>query len=610
MTSTSHTSQILLLGKPNCGKSLLFNKLTGMQQHVANFPGVTVEVRSGRVDNWTLMDFPGVYSLNPLTRDEQVAVAKLKETIQKPSMSGMICLLDATRLERSLLLGLQVQRAASRHQKPLLFGLTMVDELRRIKQDIDVAKFAEEIGSPVIPVSGKTGEGITQLKEAVAAMQQNPAGYIPTLYGEEDDKALHRRSQMLGRKYGPKADIILKNQNRLDEFFLSSWIGGLAFVLIMMFLFQAIFTWSSPLMDFVENGIGAMGAWVASAVPPGIMADFIKDAIFGGFGSFLTFVPQIFILTFIIGILEDTGYLARAAIICHRPLSLFGLSGKSFVPMLSGHACAIPAIFAARTIESPKRRLLTILAVPLMSCSARLPVYSLLITALIPPITFAGILGLQGLAFFALYAFGILTALVVTSLLAKTSFKNESDAPFIIELPPYRMPSWRPLVRRSLDTSTTFVTKAGGVIFTVAVTVWVLGYFPGGEGQLESSWLAQMGRWIEPVFTPIGLDWKFGVAVLASFVAREVFVGTLGTLFGIATAEEQSVDLAAKLQQSGLSMASGIALLAFYAIALQCGSTLAVMRRETGKSSIPMMAFIGYGLIGYVAAWILYQIFA
>lgn len=605
----THIPHFVILGKPNCGKSLLFNTLTGMQQHVANFPGVTVEVRTGKVDDWVLMDFPGVYSLNPLTKDEQVAVSRLHAKIMEPDLAGMICLLDATRLQQSLVLGMQVQREASRLKKPLLFVLTMMDELQRHQQEINIPAFAKALGSPVLPISSKTGAGIPQLKEKIQEMRTQGGAFIPFVPSGESDEELRKQAKRLGRQFGPKVEVVLKNQNRLDEFFLSSLFGGFAFVLIMMFLFQAIFTWSAPIMDFVKEGINDLGGWTAHLLPAGLLADFTKDAFFGGFGSFLTFVPQIFILTFIIGILEDTGYLARAAIVCHRPLSSFGLSGKSFVPMLSGHACAIPAIFAARTIESPKRRILTILAIPLMSCSARLPVYSLLITALIPPVTFMGVLGWQGIAFFALYAFGIITALLVTTFLGKTSFKKESDAPFMIELPPYRIPSWRPLVRRSLDNATTFVTKAGGVIFTVAVTVWILGYFPNGEGHLDSSWLATLGHWIEPLFRPIGLDWKFGVAVLASFVAREVFVGTLGTLLGIAAADEHITDLATKLHDMGLTTASGAALLGFYAIALQCGSTMAVMRKETGKASIPLLAFAGYGLLAYAVAFVIYRIF-
>ncbi|MCB0357954.1 MAG: ferrous iron transporter B, partial [Bdellovibrionales bacterium] len=288
---------------------------------------------------------------------------------------------------------------------------------------------------------------------------------------------------------------------------------------------------------------------------------------------------------FIIGILEDSGYLARAAVICHKPLKLFGLSGKSFIPLLSGHACAIPAIYASRTVASPKRRLLTILAVPLMSCSARLPVYALLISAFIPSTTIlGGLVGLQGLAFFALYFLGVVVALLITSALAKTIYKTKNDSPFILEMPSYRWPHWRPLLKRSLVSCRQFITKAGVVIFIVTIIVWIIGYFPNGSGHLDSSWLAALGHVIEPLMKPLGLDWKYGIAILSSFLAREVFVGTLGTLFGIEGAEENISSLVNHIQSSGLELGSGIALLVFYAIALQCVSTLAVLRKEVGST--------------------------
>ncbi|MCB0394264.1 MAG: ferrous iron transporter B, partial [Bdellovibrionales bacterium] len=329
----------------------------------------------------------------------------------------------------------------------------------------------------------------------------------------------------------------------------------------------------------------------------------------GGFGSFLVFVPQIFVLTFIVGILEDSGYLARAAIICHRPLSWFGLSGKSFVPLLSGHACAIPAIMAARTIDSPKRRLLTQMVVPLMACSARLPVYSLFIAALIPSTTFlGGLIGYQGLAFFGIYAFSILVALIVSGITSKTLFKKESDSPFVLELPPYRLPHWKPLLTRALSSAWKFITKAGAIIFTVTMVIWFLGYFPDGDGSLSTSYLSVIGKFVSPIFEPLGVDWKFSVAILTSFLAREVFVGTLGTLFGIEGADEDVTGLSDQLTSSGFSLASGFALLVFYAIAMQCVSTLAVMKKEMGGYRYPLIALTLYSVLAYVLAVVTYKI--
>ncbi len=594
---------ILVVGKPNSGKSLLFNKLTGLKQKVANFPGVTVEVKTGTCGTVRLLDFPGAYSLSPLSKDEAIAVQKFHEALDDESVKGVLCVLDATRLERSLVVGLQAQAAAVAKDKAFIFAVNMMDDISRSRTHLDIAGLEQELGSPVFAISAKTGLGLDALRERLGTTvlpgHKNPEA-TPRLVTPE---LASSRARELNLRFAPKAELILRTQNALDRFFLSGIWGGVAFFAIMTFLFQAIFTWAAPAMDFVEGTISGLGALTTSVLPEGMLSDFVNDAIFGGFGSFLVFIPQIFMLTFMIGALEDSGYLARAAIICHRPLSLFGLSGKSFVPLLSGHACAIPAIFAARTIESPKHRLLTILTIPLMSCSARLPVYGLFVSALIPATTiFGGLIGLQGLTFFALYLVGIIIALLVAALLNKTVGQRESSTPFIIELPPYRLPGWKPLLQRSLNYSWTFITRAGGVIFGVTVVVWILGYFPNGSENLDSSWLAAIGQWMEPVFAPLGADWKFGVAILASFVAREVFVGTLGTLFGIENADENIADVASHIQQSGLSVASAFGLLMFYVVALQCASTLAVIRKETNSNWLPVGLFFGYGVLAYVIA--------
>lgn len=595
---------VLLVGKPNSGKSLLFNRLTGLKQKVANFPGVTVEVKSGSCGDALIIDFPGVYSLSPLTKDENIAVEKFFQALNDKTVSGVLCVLDATRLERSLVLGLQAQAAAAAKGKAFVFAVNMMDEISRSRELCDIEGLAKELKCRVFPVSAKTGQGLSELKTYLADVTRaNHTEKGATEVALTPGVNAHALAREISRKFGPKVDVILKTQNQLDNFLLSGFWGGVAFFAAMTFMFQAIFTWAAPLMDSVEEFLSYVGAIVSAWLPAGVIADFVSDAIFGGFGSFLVFVPQIFMLTFIIGVLEDSGYLARAAIICHKPLSLFGLSGRSFVPLLSGHACSIPAIFAARTIESPKHRLLTIIAIPLMSCSARLPVYGLFVSVLIPPTTvLGGMIGLQGLAFFGLYLLGIVLALLVTALLSRTTNRNESSAPFIIELPPYRFPSWKPLLQRSLNYSWAFVTRAGGVIFMVTLVVWILGYFPNGGGNLETSWLAAMGRWIEPVIAPMGVDWKFGVALIASFVAREVFVGTMGTLYGIEGGEDRIADVAGRIQESGLSLAAGFGLLIFYVVALQCASTLAVIRKETGNAKLPIALFVGYGLLAYVLA--------
>jgi ferrous iron transport protein B len=602
---------IILVGKPNSGKSLLFNQLTGLRQKVANFPGVTVELKSGQFGEHRLIDFPGAYSLSTLSRDEEIAVEKIHEAMHDDNTGVIVCNLDATRLERSLVFGLQVRDLAKQHNKALVFALNMIDEVERFSHNVDCERLAQDLGAPVFPVSAKTLTGLHEFKLALLEVVARPENFVPTKSIGGGD-TVFSISRQIAKHYGIHADIVLKQQNTIDSFLLNSVLGGVAFFGIMFLLFQSIFTWATPLMDGVEEIIGWLAVAVTSAIGPGLINDFLQDAIFGGLGSFLVFVPQIMVLTFIIGLLEDSGYLARAALICHKPLSYFGLSGRSFIPYLSGHACAIPAIMAARTIESPRKRLITMMTIPLMSCSARLPVYALLIAVLIPDTTYlGGLLSLQGTAFFVLYFLGIVTALLVSVLLNKFTSKDNDKAemPFILELPNYRLPHWKPLLFRVLTSAKQFIRRAGPVIFMVSVVIWCLGYFPSSEHALEDSYLAMIGQWIEPIFAPLGLDWRYGVAILVSFLAREVFVGALGTLFGIEGADENIAGLAANIQADGLTLGAGLGLLIFYVIALQCVATVATLKGETGSKKIAWGLFAGYGLLAYASAFVVSHIF-
>lgn len=602
---------IILVGKPNSGKSLLFNQLTGMRQKVANFPGVTVELKSGKFSDHQLIDFPGAYSLSTLSRDEEIAVEKIHEAMHDDNTGLIVCNLDATRLERSLVFGLQVRDLAKQHDKALVFALNMIDEVERFSHQIDCEQLAKDLGASVFPLSAKTLIGLHEFKLALNAIIAQPRNYIPTISVAADDSVFNV-SRQIAKRYGIHADIVLKQQNHIDSFLLNNVLGGIAFFGIMFLLFQSIFTWATPLMDGVESLIGLLAQVVTSSIGPGIVNDFLQDALFGGFGSFLVFVPQIMVLTFIIGLLEDSGYLARAALICHKPLSYFGLSGRSFIPYLSGHACAIPAIMAARTIESPRKRLITMMTIPLMSCSARLPVYALLIAVLIPDTTYlGGLFSLQGSAFFVLYFLGIFTALTVSVLLNKFTDRDSDKAemPFILELPNYRLPHWKPLMLRVLTSAKQFIRRAGPVIFVVSVVIWFLGYFPSPEHALQDSYLAMIGQWIEPIFAPLGLDWRYGVAILVSFLAREVFVGALGTLFGIEGADENIAGLAANIQADGLTLGAGLGLLIFYVVALQCVATVATLKGETGSKNIAWGLFVGYGMLAYSLAFIVSHLF-
>ena len=425
---------------------------------------------------------------------------------------------------------------------------------------------------------------------------------------ETPNEILRGTAQQLAEKFSPKGDVLINSQLRLDRFFLSTALGGLAFFAIMFLFFQSIFTWSAPIMDAVESVVSGLGQAVVPLISNKVIADFVADALFGGVGAFLVFVPQIFVLTLVIGIMEDSGYLARAALICHRPLRVFGLTGKSFIPLLSGVACAIPAIYAARSVDSPRQRMMTYLAIPLMPCSARLPVYALLIATFIPSDTVLfGLIGWQGMALFAIYFFGMLVALLVTGFVSKASKNKQPEQPFVLELPPYRLPTAKPLLRNAWNRCQQFVTQAGKIILAVTMVVWVLGYFPNGGADLGQSWLGTLGHFVEPVFAPLGLDWRYGIAILTSFLAREVFVGTLGTIFGIEGSEENMLPLVDHIQASGLPLGSGIALLVFFAVALQCVSTVVILARE-GSARLALSMLLSYLVGAYLLSLLVFQI--
>ncbi|MEP5765299.1 MAG: ferrous iron transporter B [Halieaceae bacterium] len=605
-------SKIILIGSPNSGKSLLFNRLTGLQQKVANFPGITVDVATGKLaalPEVTLIDFPGTYSLQPISGEEQVAADYFRSALDDPEVTQVFCLIDITRLEKSLYFTLQVIRECERHGKQVLVLANMMDVLDKHGIEVDLAGLAREIKAPLLPISARSGQGVDALLAKVKENLANGKKGIDAGIAATPDAILRGTAHQVAGKYGPKGDLLVKTQTRLDSFFLHTGAGGFAFFAIMFLLFQSIFTWAAPAMDAVEAVLGATADLVVPLIGNQTAKDFTSDAIFSGIGAFLVFVPQIFVLTFIIGILEDSGYMARAALICHKPLRLFGLTGKSFIPMLSGVACAIPGIYAARSIDSPKKRLLTYMAIPLMPCSARLPVYTLLIAAFIPNTTaLGGLVGWQGLAMFLTYFFGMLVGLLVTGLVSRSREDHYTDLPFVLEMPPYRVPAWQPLIRNAWNRCKHFVTKAGTIILSVTIIIWVLGYFPNHGADLGASWLGSFGHFIEPVFAPLGLDWRYGVAIMTSFLAREVFVGTLGAMFGIEGADENMVPLVDQIQASGLEAASGVALLVFFAIALMCVSTLAILGKESGSHKLAIKMFAAYGAMAYGGAVLTYQL--
>ncbi len=609
---------VLLVGTPNSGKTALFNRLTGLNHRVANYPGITVDLSVGKLaglPDYDLVDFPGTYSLRPISEEERVAVAHFEQSLSDESVRHVLCVIDATRLEKSLFFCLQVIRACQQVGRAVTVVANMSDILQRHRLTMNASGLSEALGVPVILASARTGDGLDVVIEALSepsppSEQSTVAQASDVLASEGNaaDSALYECAHRLAEQFGAPSDVLLQSQSRLDRFFLGSLTGGLAFSLVMLVLFQSIFTWSAPAMDAVESAVIGVGVWVLPFLPEGVPRDFTADALFSGIGAFLVFVPQIFVLTFVIGLLEDSGYLARAAVICHKPLRFFGLSGKSFIPMLSGVACAIPAIYAARSIESPRARFLTYLAIPLMPCSARLPVYTLLIAIFIPRETvLGGLFGWQGLTLFGIYVFGMVAGLAIAGLVNRLT-PSEDQMPFMMELPAYRLPALVPIVRKSVQRAKHFVTKAGVVILSVTIVIWILGYFPNQGADLGASWLGMAGQWIEPVFQPLGLDWRYGVAIVSAFLAREVFVGTLGTIMGIEGAEDNILPLVEQVQASALPLGSGLALLVFFAIALQCVSTVAILAREAQSWRLALRMVVGYLIVAWVAAWMTFQV--
>ncbi|HVP59847.1 MAG TPA: ferrous iron transporter B [Myxococcaceae bacterium] len=612
MSARAERADVLLVGNPNSGKSLLFSRLTGIAQKVANYPGVTTEVRSGHAGGLVIHDYPGIYSLEPLTLDERVAIERLDKALADSTTKAIVCVLDATRLERSLYLLLELLPRARAVHVPVIAAVNIIDELVGPSARLDLPGLSAALRCHFVGVSAKTGQGLEELRSTLHHLdRESPWDERCVDPGSIEDRK--RVAQRLARAYGPRGDVLLKSQERLDRVFLSTWLGLPVFAVVMAVLFQAIFTWAAPLMSLVKDGVAAAGTFVGGLLPAGIAHDFVQDAVFAGIGAFLTFVPQIFILFLIIGALEDSGYLARAAVMLHRPLGWFGLSGRSFLPLLSGHACAIPAMMAARTIESPRRRLITVMVIPFVSCSARLPIYALLIGGFIPARTIIpGLLGLQGVVFAGVYVFGIVNALLAAAVLDRLTRRKlggrMADAPFVVELPSYRLPSVKPIVLAAVSRSGSFVRRAAPIIFGVVVAVWFLGYFPKGAGHLEQSWLAGLGHLLEPVFRPMGADWKSGVGIVTSFVAREVFVGTMGTLNGLEDAGTHLGQLSTQLQLGGMGLAAALALLVFYALSLQCASTLAVMRKETGSARAPVFSFLSMTALAYVGAVVTFHL--
>jgi ferrous iron transport protein B len=601
---------VAIIGPPNSGKSTLFNRLTGLRQKVANFPGVTVEQRVGRakIDNHSeviLVDLPGVYSLNPRSEDEQVTRDVLNGQMKDvPKPDSVLLILDSTNLGRHLVLAAPILSL----KLPTLVILNMADDLRNRGGQVDTAELAGQLGAPVALISAAKGEGVDkviQFMKGTAAGTSSLAAPKVELPILQDIPRCRQWAHQVGLGAAYQAPTPPLWTRRLDSVFLHPIAGPLIFLVVVGAVFQTIFRGAKPIMDWLQALIHNSGPWVGSALPPGIFRSLLVDGIWNGVGNVIVFLPQILLLFLFIGILEDSGYLARAALIADRTMAKFGLQGKSFIPLISAYACAVPAIMATRTIESKRDRLATILIAPLMTCSARLPVYLLVIGAFIKDRPFLGpLLGTQAAALLGLYALGFIAA-ILTARLLKSSILKSERTPFMLEMPPYRMPTLRSLGLRLFDRSKVFLRRAGTVILTTAVILWILANLPLHNGQppdIADSYAGMVGHAIEPVIKPLGFNWKIGIGLLTSMAARETIISTLGTIYKMEGTSE-SVGLRQALQ-SDLTPGGAVALLIFFAFAMQCMSTIAVVRRETGGWKWPAIQFGYMTLLAYVCALI------
>jgi ferrous iron transport protein B len=607
---------VAMVGPPNAGKTTLFNQLTGLRQKVANYPGVTVEKHVGRARlnggaPVELVDLPGVTGFSARSLDERVTKDVLEgrmEGLRSPD--AVIVVVDSTRLESQLLLVEPVLELG----RPTLLVLNMWDELEARGGGLAGQKLARRFGLEVARTNARTGEGLEDVRRFLAEVRERasdpdrrdtaPCGVpLPVVdaFAERRDRIRSAVSEADHTPPGPS-----KWTERLDGVLLHRIAGPAVFLAVVVLVFQAIFTWATPFMDGVEWAIASSGEWLAPRLPAGWFRSLVIDGVWGGVGSVMVFLPQILVLFFFLGLLEDSGYMARAAVIADRMMYRVGLQGRSFLPLLSGYACAIPAILSARTVEDERDRMATIFVTPFMTCSARLPVYALLIAAFIPAGPLLGpFMGTRAATLLGLYALGLGAAIGTAFLLKRTLLKGQSTS-FMMELPPYRVPSLKTVGIRLWDRSLIFLKRAGKIIFTVTVILWALTQFPrtpAGPPPIEDSVLGTVGQVIEPAIEPLGYDWRVGVGLVSSLAAREVIVGTLGTIYGVEEPTETSLNLQENLQQQ-LDLGAALGLLVFFVFALQCMSTVAVMRRETAGWKWPALQF-GYMLaLAYGGAWL------
>jgi ferrous iron transport protein B len=596
---------VALVGPPNSGKSTLFNRLTGLRQKVANYPGVTVEQHVGKLSgigrsDLMLIDLPGIYSLDSFSEDARVAVDVLRGQMPgTPVPDAVLLVLDSLSLNRQLMLAGSILSLGL----PTLVLLNMSDLMETRGGEVDSLVLAQELGAPVAKISAARGTGLDAIthfldRKSEPAIPRSTAGRLELpIVGNA--RSYRQWATGISSRTKYKAPLSSEWTRKLDRLLLHRIAGPLLFLAVVITVFQVVFSIGQPLSDGFGDLLNGAGDRIGALLGHGWLESLLIDGVWKGVASVLVFLPQILLLFLFIGVLEDSGYLARAALIADRVMRSIGLNGKAFIPLLSAYACAVPAIMATRTIENKRDRFATILVAPFMTCSARLPIYLLMIAAFIPNKPILGdFFGMRAAVMLSLYLLGFLAALATARLL-KSSILKTSSAPFILELPQYRLPTLRSLGLRVFDRGQVFLKQAGTIILAVTLVLWVLSHVPF-HSTLPESVIGRVGHWIEPVIRPLGFNWKIGIGLLSSIVAREVIVGTLGTLYG-ADPATQSLGLQAALRHD-LTLGGAMALVVFFAFAMQCTSTLAIVRRETNSWKWPALQFAYMSVLAYVAA--------
>lgn len=698
---------VALVGNPNSGKSTIFNKLTGLRQKTGNFPGVTVDIKEGRLrftggKEAILTDLPGTYSLYPTSSDERIVAAVLSNPADQHFPDAVVYVADATHLEKHLLLLTQLLDL----NLPVLLALNMSDMATEIGIKVNAGKLSERLGIPVVPISARTGENIQKLTSEVEKLISSPRPARKPFYPmtEQEKQVAEVVCLNLGLSNSYQALLVAHHHSwlpyvsaqhrnilqailqtkefvsvraqvdetlerydrftpivqdavqyppqfpstptdRIDEILTHRWLGPLLFFGIMMLIFQAIYDWSAVPMDVIEEAFSLLNVWLKTNLPQHWLSDLLTDGILAGLSGILVFIPQIAILFFLVTILEEVGYMARVVFIFDKTMRRFGMNGRSVISLISGGACAVPAIMSSRTIGNWKERLITTMVTPFISCSARLPVYAVLIGLAVPAKRVFGFLSWQSLTFGSMYALGLLTALA-SGFVMKKILRTRELSYLAIELPVYRMPHWKNLWLTVWEKVSAFMIGAGKIILVISIILWALARFGPGDAmnqattdaqlaandlqlddvatadliaarRLEASYAGFLGKFIEPAIRPLGYDWKIGIALIASFAAREVFVGTMSTIYSIGSSEDD-IMLRQKMKSatyddSGApvyTLATALSLLVFYALAMQCMSTLAVVARETGHWKWALFQFIYMSLLAYLGAWSVFHLFA